>query len=207
MTQRFSPACLLFPFLLLTAFSQATQAQSVLIRKPGEPPVHFAQRLLPPGMKLVYPVREFTLGSSRHSLILLFGETSGISYASYEGGWVLMPLPSMRGQYLKYLLPSTDQINLSAVASPSFRVKSVFSAPLRRGAAPSLLILYTVRGFGAVKDDQTRSYEQEYVTEACRWTGKAFAFDPLGDRFAGLATEKAIRHRLSALPARRFQHR
>jgi len=181
-------------FLLLVLVCPAIGGKR-LIRKAGEIPPIFAQRLLPRGTVLASPIQEIALGRSSRALVLLFGETP----ENYDEGWVLTPIPGTRGQYHKYLLPPTDEINLPTVAAPSFRVKAVFSALLRRGAAPSLLILYAVRGFGAVKDDRTRSYEQEYVTEACRWTGQGFAFDPLGDRLAGLSTEKAIRRRLQGL--------
>ncbi len=143
------------------------------------------------------------VGPFRRALVLLFGETP----ENYDEGWVLTPIPSARGKYRKYLLPSTDQINLSAVADPAFRVKSAFCTPLHPGAAPSLLILYSVTGRGAVQDGGGRSYGQEYVTGIYRWNGKAFALDPLGDRLAGLSSEKAVQGRLFALTARRFRRR
>ena len=199
-TRRFPSAHLLFSFFLLTAFSKIAQGQGVLIRKPGETPTRFAQRLLPPHTMLVYPVREVALGPFRHALVVLFGETPDKGSGSYDDGWVLAPVPGTRGQYRKHSVPALDNIDMSAVAAPIFWVKSAFSVPLHRGAEPSLLILFSARGPGAVRDDRTRSRdEQEYVVEACRWTGLGLVFDPVGDRLAGLSTEKAIRRRLLAL--------
>lgn len=197
-TRLFSSTRLLLLFSLLILCPVA-RAQDVLSRDSSETLSHFAQRVLPRGTVLASPVSEITLGPFVHTLVLLFGETP----LNYDEGWVLAPRPGALGQYRKYLLPPTDEINLSVVASPSFRVKSIFTAPLRQGAAPSLLIVFLVNGASAVKKGAGRSYEQEYVTGVYRWTGRRLVFDGLSDRLAGLSGETAIRRKLHALAARR----
>jgi len=201
--RRFFSAQLLLSFFLFVLLCPVARAQDVLSRTSGETLSHFGHRLLPRGTVLASPVREVTLSPFVHTFVLLFGETP----ENYEEGWVLTPLPGTRGKYHKYLLPPTDEINLSIVASPSFRVKSVFSAPLRQGAAPSLLIVFLVKGKGAVKEGGGRSDEQEYVTGVYRWTGHEFASDGLSDRLAGILDEAAVRLKLHALAARRSQEK
>jgi len=202
-TRRFSSTQLLLSFFLLVFLCLVARAQGVLSQQPGETLSHFAQRLLPHGTVLASPMREVTLGPFVHAFVFLFGETP----ENYDEGWVLTPLPGTPGQYRKYLLPPTDEINLSSVASPAFQVKSIFTAPLRQGAAPSLLIVFLVKGASAVKEGKGRSYEREYVTGVYRWTGRGFAFNRLSDRLAGLSDEAVIRRKLHALAARRFQQR
>lgn len=201
-TRLFSSTRLILLFSLLVFLCPVARGQEILSQQPGETLPHFGRRLLPHGTVLAFPMREVTLGPL-HTLVLLFGETS----ENYDEGWVLAPLPSTRGQYRKYLLPSTDEINLSSVASPAFQVKSIFTAPLRQGVAPSLLIVFLVKGASAVKEGSGRSYEREYVTGVYRWTGHGFALDSLGDRLAGLSDETAIRRKLHALAAGRSQQR
>lgn len=203
MTRRFFSVQLLFSYLPFVLLCSAARAQEVLSRHPGETLSHFAQRLLPRGTVPASPVREITLGPFVHTLVLLFGETP----ENYDEGWVLTPRPGSPGQYRKYLLPPTDAINLSAVAFPAFQVRFVFPAPLRQGAAPSLLIIFLVKGASAVKEGKGRSYEHEYVTGMYRWTGHGFDFDGLSDRLAGLSDETAIRRKLHILAARRSRQR
>lgn len=200
--RRFFSAQLLLSFFLFVLLCPVARAQDVLSRTSGETLSHFAQRLLPHGTVLAFPVREVTLGPL-HTLVLLFGETS----ENYDEGWVLAPLLSTRGQYRKYLLPPTDEINLSSVASPAFQVKSIFTATLRQGTVPSLLIVFLVKGASAVKKGKGRSDEREYVTGVYRWTGHGFAFDGLSDRLAGLSDKAAVRRKLHALAAGRSQQR
>lgn len=194
---------LLFFYLLLVLLCPVARAQDILSRNPGEILSHFAQRLRPHGTVLASPVREITFGPLVHTVVLLFGETP----ENYDEGWVLTPRPGTLGQYRKFLLPPTDEINLSTVASPTFQVESVFTAPLRPGAAPSLLIVFLVKGASAVKEEGGRSYGQEYVTGVYRWTGQGFVSDSLSDRLAGLSGETAVRRKLHALAARRSQQR
>lgn len=71
-------------------------------------------------MTLACPVREIAFGPFRRALVVPFGGALDSVAASYEGGWVLTPLPGAYRRYRKYVLPSTDQINLSAVAALTF---------------------------------------------------------------------------------------
>ena len=198
-TRHFSSTRFSLSFFLLIFLCPVAKGQDKLSQQPGETFSHFEYRLLPHGTVPASPVREVMLGPFAHAFVLLFGETP----ENYDEGWVLTPLPGTPGQYRKYVLPPTDEINLSRVASPSFQVKSVFSAPLRQGTAPSLFVVFLVKGASAVRQGGGRSYEQEYVTGVYHWTGIGFAFDGLSDRLAGSTNKAAVRLKLHALTARR----